>query len=69
MHPLGLPGVIWLILWFMPNSCLRSSIFFGFRHDLRQITPEMLQNVRDAGYYRFAICQQTNGGHFEHFLH
>jgi hypothetical protein len=54
---------------YMSNLCLRSSIFFGFRHEVRQITPEMLQNVRDAGYYRFAICQETNGGHFEHFLH
>jgi hypothetical protein len=28
----------------------------------------MLQNGRDAGYYRFAICQQTNGGLFEDFF-
>jgi hypothetical protein len=36
---------------------------------IRQITPEMLQNLRDACYYRFAICQETNGAHFEHLLH
>jgi hypothetical protein len=36
---------------------------------IRQITPEMLQNLRDACYYRFAICQETNGAHFEHLLY
>jgi hypothetical protein len=35
-------------------------------HEIRQITPEMLQNVRDACYYRFAIFQEKNGTHFEH---
>jgi hypothetical protein len=40
-----------------------------FRHEIRQISPEMLQNVRDACYYPFAICQERNGAHFEHLLH
>jgi hypothetical protein len=35
-------------------------------HEIRQITPEILQNVRDACYYRFAIFQERNGTHFEH---
>jgi hypothetical protein len=35
------------------------------RHEIRQITAEMLQNVRDACYYRFAICQERNGAHFD----
>jgi hypothetical protein len=39
------------------------------RHGIRQITPEMLRNVRDACYYRFAICQERNVAHFEHLLH
>jgi hypothetical protein len=60
-------GVICLISCLI--RCLRFSILFSFRHEIRQITPEMLQNVRDACYYRFAICQQTNGAHFEHLLH
>jgi hypothetical protein len=63
----NISGMIWLISCLI--RCLRSSILFVLRHEIRQITPEMLKNVRDAGYYRFSICQQTNGGHFEHFLH
>jgi hypothetical protein len=51
------------------DSCLIRYSLLKVLNILRQITPEMLQNVRDAGYHRFAICQQTNGGHFEHFLH
>jgi hypothetical protein len=39
------------------------------RHNIRQITPEMLHNVRDACYHRFAICQERNSTHFEHLLH
>jgi hypothetical protein len=38
-------------------------------HEIRQITPEMLQNVSDECYYRFAICQERNDAHFEHLLH
>jgi hypothetical protein len=38
-------------------------------HEIMQMTPKMLQNVRDACYYRFAICQERNGVHFEHLLH
>jgi hypothetical protein len=30
------------------------------KHEIRQITPEMLQNVRDACYYRFAISQERD---------
>jgi hypothetical protein len=56
-------------LGFILIRCSRSSILVGFRHEIRQITPEMLQNVRDACYYRFAICQERNGAHFEHLLH
>jgi hypothetical protein len=39
------------------------------RDEISQITLEMLQNARDACYYRFAICQKRNGAHFEHLLH
>jgi hypothetical protein len=39
------------------------------RHEMRQIALEMLQNVRNACYYRFAMCQERNGVHFEHLLH
>lgn len=39
------------------------------RHEIRQITPEMLRNVRDAFYFRLALCQERNGAHFEHLLH
>jgi hypothetical protein len=39
------------------------------RDEIRQNTPEMLQNVRDACYYRFAIRQERNGANFEHLLH
>jgi hypothetical protein len=39
------------------------------RHEIRKITPEILKNVRDVCYHRFAICQETNGAHFEHFLY
>jgi hypothetical protein len=62
----NISGVICLI------SCviryLRSSILLGFSHKIRQIPPEMLQNVRHACYHRFAICQERNGTHFEHFV-
>jgi hypothetical protein len=51
------------------ERCSGFSILFGFRHEMRQITPEILQNVRDACYYRFAICQEKNGVNFEHLLH
>jgi hypothetical protein len=44
-----------------PRQCIR--------HEIRQISPEMLQNVRHVCYYRFAICQERNGAHFEHLLH
>jgi hypothetical protein len=54
-------------------SCLKSNSIENpkqrNRHEIRQISPEMLQNVRDACYYRFAICQERNGAHFEHLLH
>jgi hypothetical protein len=40
----------------------------GMNHKISQITPEMLQNLRDACYYRFVICQERNGAHFEHLL-
>jgi hypothetical protein len=30
------------------------------KHEIRQITPEILQNVRDACYYRFAISQERD---------
>jgi hypothetical protein len=39
------------------------------RHEINQISLEMLQNVRGTCYYRFAICQERNGAHFEHLLH
>jgi hypothetical protein len=39
------------------------------RHEIRQITSEMVENIRDACYYRFAICQERNGAHFKHLLH
>jgi hypothetical protein len=60
-------GVVCLISCLKPNSIenLRQRI----RDEIRQITPEMLQNVRDICYYRFAICQERNGAHFEHLLH
>jgi hypothetical protein len=51
------------------STSLRSSILFGFRHEIRQIIAEMLQNIRDAYYYRFAIYQERNGAYFEHLLH
>jgi hypothetical protein len=62
----NISGVICLISCLKPNSIedLRQRI----RDEIRQITPEMLQNARDARYYRFEICQERNGAHFEHLL-
>jgi hypothetical protein len=55
MRPLrfvcNVSGVICVISCLI--RCLRSSILCGFRHEIRQITAEMMQNVRD----------------FEHLLH
>jgi hypothetical protein len=63
----NISGVICLISCLKPNSIedLRQRI----RDEIRQITPEMLQNVRHTCYYRFAICQERNGAHFEQLLH
>jgi hypothetical protein len=41
-----------------------SNIKQRIRYEISQIVPEMLQNVRDACYYRFAICQERKGAHF-----
>jgi hypothetical protein len=41
-----------------------SNIKQRIRYEISQIVPEMLQNVRDACYYRFAICQKRKGAHF-----
>jgi hypothetical protein len=68
MHPFcNIFGEICLILCLI--RCLGFSILLGFRHEMRQITLEMLQNVRNACYYRFAIYQERNGVHFEHLWH
>jgi hypothetical protein len=50
----NISGNVCLISWLI--RCLGFSILFGFRHEMGQIAPEMLQNVRNACYYRFAIC-------------
>lgn len=39
------------------------------RHEIRQITPQMLHNVKNGFYHRLGLCQDKNGAHFEHFLH
>lgn len=39
------------------------------RNEIRQITPQVLQNVRNGVYHRLGYCQQQNGAHFEHLLH
>jgi hypothetical protein len=54
-------------------SCLKPNSIGNpkqrIRHEINQISLEMLQNVRGTCYYRFAICQERNGAHFEHLLH
>lgn len=39
------------------------------RNEVRQITPEVLQNVREGFYHRLAFCQERNGLQFEQFYH
>lgn len=39
------------------------------RQEIRQISPEVLENVRNEFYYRLGLCQQVNGAHFEHLIH
>jgi hypothetical protein len=52
-----------------PNTLLRVFNTVRFRHEMRQIAQEMLQNVKNACYYQFPICQERNGVHFEYLLH
>jgi hypothetical protein len=59
--------VICLISSLKPNNI--EDLKQRIRHEIRQITPEMLQDVREASYYGFAICEERNGAHFEHLLH
>jgi hypothetical protein len=51
------------------KSTVTLSNVLGMSHKISQITPEMLQNLRNACYYRFIICQERNGAHFEQLLH
>lgn len=39
------------------------------REEIRQITPQVLENVQNGFYHRLGHCQQQVGGHFEHLLH
>lgn len=38
------------------------------RHECRLITPQMLQNVVNAFYYRLGYCQMVQGHQFEHLV-
>lgn len=38
------------------------------REEIRNITPEMLHNVRDETYHRLGCCQHLNGTHIEQLL-
>jgi hypothetical protein len=38
------------------------------RHEMSLITPEVIRNVLDECVRRFAYCQETDGGHFEHLI-
>jgi hypothetical protein len=62
-----------IMLNFRLISCLQPNSIENpkqrIRHEINQISLEMLQNVRGTCYYRFAICQERNGAHFEHLFH
>jgi hypothetical protein len=45
------------------------SILFGSRHELRQIAPEMLQNVRNGMLLPICNLLRKKRCHFEHLLH
>lgn len=38
------------------------------RDEIRSISPQILQNVRNGFYYRLGYCQMEEGGQFEHLL-
>lgn len=58
---------------------LKSKVYFNrpnsievlkerIRNEIRAITPEMLQNVRQEFMHRLAFCQEVNGTQFEHLI-
>ena len=38
------------------------------RRECQNITPNMLENVTNAFYYKLAHCQTVQGGHFQHLI-
>ena len=37
-------------------------------YEIRQITPDMIRNVKNEFYFRLGFCQEKNGQHFQQYL-
>jgi hypothetical protein len=63
--------------FFLEVTCLKSKVFKtkhnnlddlkeSIRTEIRNITPETLNNVKEEFYFRSGVCQQLNREHCEH---